>query len=369
MKYTKIALVAMVFFSTFLFKTTYADENESGFEIVGGVGEYFYDSSLLDNAAMTVLGVGYRYNKNWQVELVRGDPDTILSPGDGDIDVDWTALRGLYYFNHSENYTPYVSAGIDGMDVFGGEYQAVVGLGVKLKITDRLFWRLEGNVHSNDGEVSLLALLGYRFGSSSYTAAKPKDTDGDGVMDNTDACPRTPRGDKVDDTGCTIKAEIVADIDSDADGVVDRLDKCPNTPANALVDSDGCQRELSKEVSVDLQINFDSNKDVVKTEYYSEIEAVAKFMTQYAGTAVIIEGHTDSQGKASYNEVLSSRRAEAVAKILIEQYAIAASRVESKGFGETLPIADNNTADGRLANRRVVAVIKQQVNEKQWKDN
>jgi len=358
-----------MFLTTSFLNTLFADENDSGFEIVGGVGEYFYDNPQLNNAAMTVLGFSYRYNKNWQVELVRGDPDTNLDPGNGDVDVDWTALRGLYYFNHNENYTPYVTAGIDSMDVFSGKYQTVVGLGVKLKVTEKLFWRLEGNYHSNEGEATLLALLGYRFGNAGYTATKPKDSDGDGVMDNIDACPRTPEGDKVDDTGCTIKVEITADIDSDKDGVVDELDKCPNTPTNALVDSDGCQRELLKEVSVNLQINFDSNKDIVKTEYYSEIASVAKFMSQYAGTAVIIEGHADSQGKASYNVGLSSRRAEAVAKILIEKYAIAASRVESQGFGETRPVADNNTADGRLANRRVVAIIKQQIKEKQWQDN
>jgi len=190
----------------------------------------------------------------------------------------------------------------------------------------------------------------------------PKDSDGDGVFDNIDACPDSPRGSVVDAAGCVVKV----DVDSDNDGVVDHLDKCPNTPAKALVDSDGCQKELLKEVSVDLQINFDSNKDIIKAEYLSEIETVAEFMTQYAGTSVVIEGHTDSQGKATYNLALSEKRAAAVAKILNEKFTIAASRVTARGYGEERPIADNSTAEGRLANRRVVAIIKQKVKEKQW---
>ncbi len=369
MKHKSIIIITSILFSVLLVNTSNADENDSGFELVAGLGEYFYDSPFLDNAAMTVFGVGYKYNKNWQVELIRGNPDTNLSPGNGDIDVDWTALRGLYYFDQNGFSQPYISAGVDGMDVFSGEYQAVLGLGIKMKITNNLFWRLEGNYHSDEGETSLIALLGYSFGGSGNTVEKPKDSDGDGVLDNIDACPRTPSGDKVDATGCTVKAEVVPDKDSDADGVVDRLDKCPNTPRNALVDSNGCQKQLLKEVSVNLEINFDSNKDIVKSEYYPEIEAVAKFMIQYAGTSVVVEGHTDSQGKASYNEALSAKRAMAVAKLLVDKYGITTSRVKSQGFGENNPVADNNTAEGRKANRRVVAVIKQKVEEKQWRGN
>ncbi len=238
-----------------------------------------------------------------------------------------------------------------------------------VNMTDNFFWRLEGNYHSEEGEKSILALLGYRFGDTTPTVIQPKDSDGDGVMDNTDACPRTPAGEAVDDTGCTITVPVVAEKDSDNDGVIDKLDKCPNTPASALVDSDGCQKVLSKTESVNLKINFDTNKDIVKAEYYSEVEQIAKFMTQYAGTVVVIEGHSDSVGKASYNEDLSSRRATSVANLLIEKYGVAARRVASQGFGETKPVADNNTAEGRSENRRVVAVIKQKVREKQWKDN
>lgn len=346
------------------FSTLYAGDDDSGFEIAAGVGEYLYDDSRLDNASMGILSLGYKFDNNWTAEYIYGNPDTTFKPNDGNIDADWSALRGLYHFNHGESVATYLSAGVGSIDAFKGDDQIIVGLGVKMNVKGNLFWRLEGNYHFDQDDTSLIAMFGYQFGGTSTPAAVVvKDSDNDGVLDNIDACPRTPAGDKVDHTGCTIRT----DLDTDMDGILDHLDSCPNTPAKALVDDSGCQKELLKDVSVNMQINFDSDKAVVRSEYYSEIEAVAKFMSDYAGTSVVIEGHTDSKGKAAHNQSLSTRRAEAVAKILLEQFSIDSSRVTATGYGEDKPIADNATAQGRSENRRVVAVIKQQVKEKQWK--
>ncbi len=359
MKYRILGLSVALFFTSLA-----ADENESGFEFAAGVGVYYLDDYRLKNAAMGVLNIGYRFDKNWQVEFMYGNPDTTYRPTNSDIDTDFSVLRGLYYFEQSEYFEPYVSAGIAATDIYEREDQVIAGLGIKMKLTDNLFWRIEGNFNPAESDSSLIVMLGYKFGGSSYIPpAKPKDSDGDGVYDNVDVCPNSPAGTIVDDTGCAIKI----DLDTDMDGVFDHLDKCPNTPAKALVDASGCQKELEKEVSIKIHINFDSNKAVVKPKYFSEIEAVAKFMSEYAGTSVVIEGHTDSRGTAAHNQGLSIKRAEAVAQMLTKQFSIAASRVEAKGLGEDNPIADNETAEGRLANRRVVAVIKQQLKERQWK--
>ncbi len=354
--------------AAFCFTTLYAADDDSGFEIAAGVGEYFYDDSRLENASMGILSLAYKYDDTWSAEYIYGNPDTTFKPNGGDIDADWSAIRGLYHFNQSESVSTYLSAGIGSIDAFKGKDQVIVGLGVKMKMQGNLFWRLEGNYHADKGDTSLIAMLGYRFGGSSTPTPKvDKDSDNDGVFDSIDACQRTTAGDTVDHTGCTIQTNIATDIDTDMDGVFDHLDKCPNTPAKALVDDSGCQKELLKDVSVNLQINFDSDKTIVKSEYFSEIKGIAKFMSDYAGTSVIIEGHTDSKGKAAHNQGLSSRRAEAVAKVLAEQFAIDSSRITATGYGEDKPIADNATAKGRSENRRVVAVIKQQVKEKQWK--
>jgi OOP family OmpA-OmpF porin len=363
MKYRIIALMMALSLGSSV--QAEAQEEKPGFVLGLGIGSMFYDNSQLDNGSMEVFSLGYRFDETWTAEIIYGNPDTRLNPGALNIDTDWTALRGLYHFNHGDYFTPYVSAGFDATDALDSGYQAVVGLGVKGKINDYVFWRLEGNYHSDEGDTSLLAMLGYNFGGTkNMISAQPKDSDGDGVMDNVDSCLNTPRGSKVDSTGCVIKTNL----DSDMDGIFDHLDKCPNTPANALVDASGCQKELMKDVSIELNINFDSDKAIVKSEDFSEIESLAKFMTQYAGTTVIINGHTDSSGKTAHNQDLSTRRAEAVAKILVEKFAIKPSRVEAKGHGEDSPIADNETVAGRAENRRVVADIKQQVNEKQWKN-
>jgi OOP family OmpA-OmpF porin len=347
------------------FGSLQAEDEDSGLVVGVGAGKFFYDNSLLDNASMAVISLGYQFDKTWQAEIIHGNPDTELSPGGQDIDTDWTALRGLYHFNHGDYFTPYVSAGFDATDALDSGYQAVVGLGVKGDVNDNVFWRFEGNYHSDEGDTSVIAMIGYNFsGSEQRAPAKPKDSDADGVMDNVDSCPNTPAGSQVDSTGCVIKT----DMDTDMDGVFDHLDKCPNTPANALVDASGCQKQLMKDVSIELEVNFDSDKAIVKSDDFAEIENVAKFMTQYAGTSVMIHGHTDSSGKAAHNQDLSTRRAQAVATMLVEKFSIDASRVEAMGHGEDTPIADNATPAGRAINRRVVADIKQQVNEKQWKN-
>jgi len=99
------------------------------------------------------------------------------------------------------------------------------------------------------------------------------------------------------------------------------------------------------------------NSAVVKPEYYPEIEKLAEYLKEHPDVKVIIEGHTDSTGPADYNLKLSQKRAEAVRKILIEKYGISPDRVIAKGYGETRPIAPNDTPEGRAKNRRVVAVF------------
>jgi OOP family OmpA-OmpF porin len=185
------------------------------------------------------------------------------------------------------------------------------------------------------------------------------DSDGDGVPDSQDDCPNTPKGTKVDAHGCP----LVDNTDSDGDGVPDRLDKCANTPSGAKVDTDGCPQKLLEKVGIRLELNFDTNKADIKPDFRDEIGRVATFMRQYPGTTVVIEGHTDNTGTTDYNQDLSERRAKAVAQSLIHDHGVAANRVQAVGYGETKPIASNDTAAGRAENRRVTAAIEETVNK------
>jgi len=207
--------------------------------------------------------------------------------------------------------------------------------------------------------------LSYFFGGDNRSAqVKPKaqkpallDSDNDSVIDSLDQCPDSVAGAVVNAHGC--------ELDGDNDGVVDRLDSCLETPAGAKVDDKGCRIILTENVSIDLHVQFATNSDVVTDEYRSDIKRVADFMSEYPDTNVVIEGHTDSMGKASYNKALSKKRATAVMQYLVSTFGVDPARVSADGKGEESPVADNASKEGRAANRRVQAEIKTSVSKPQ----
>lgn len=101
---------------------------------------------------------------------------------------------------------------------------------------------------------------------------------------------------------------------------------------------------------------FDINSATLKPGAYTEINRVSQVLLQYPQTTVQIAGHTDSSGSETYNQGLSERRAMSVQSALINQ-GVDSMRLQTLGFGEGQPIADNSTATGRQLNRRVVVTI------------
>jgi len=100
-------------------------------------------------------------------------------------------------------------------------------------------------------------------------------------------------------------------------------------------------------------IYFDSGSDVVQPESAPVLRQIAAYMEKNAAVKVQIVGHTDNQGKADENLDLSKRRSAAVAKVLSDQFKIAADRFKTDGMGDTKAVADNAKAEGRAMNRRV----------------
>lgn len=171
------------------------------------------------------------------------------------------------------------------------------------------------------------------------------DADGDGIMDSEDECP--DEAGPEDNNGCPWE-------DMDDDGVLDQDDECPEVAG--LPENEGCPAP-SVEVIEELNeysrtVLFDLDKATIRPESDETLQAIADIMREYPYTIFHIEGHTDSLGAAEYNEQLSRDRAEAVVEWLVE-HGIPKSRLTSEGYGETQPIASNDTAEGRQQNRRV----------------
>lgn len=99
-------------------------------------------------------------------------------------------------------------------------------------------------------------------------------------------------------------------------------------------------------------ITFATDQSYISSGFNDTLNAIAKVMNKYEKTYLSVEGHTDSTGKDSYNMNLSRERAQSVKDYLVNQQ-IMATRVSTKGYGETRPIATNESANGRAQNRRV----------------
>ena len=137
-------------------------------------------------------------------------------------------------------------------------------------------------------------------------------------------------------------------VDSDGDGVPDGSDKCPGSPSDKPVDADGCTI-----VSVVLEdVQFELNSSELTASSSASLDKVVDAMNEYPDLRIEIQAHTDSMGEAAYNQSLSEKRAKSVREYLVGM-GIAANRMEVKGYGESKPIADNGTREGRAKNRRV----------------
>lgn len=144
-------------------------------------------------------------------------------------------------------------------------------------------------------------------------------------------------------------------LDSDGDGVPDYLDLCPNTPVSHSVDQYGCSRFQTVSERIQLNISFPVNSAEIPDRYLREIENIAEKFKQQPNQLLRIEGHTDSSGSRGLNFQLSQRRADAVRRVLVEQFGINPNSIVSEGFADTRPIVFGDEANPR--NRRVEAVF------------
>jgi OOP family OmpA-OmpF porin len=199
-----------------------------------------------------------------------------------------------------------------------------------------------------------------------------RDTDGDRVPDYRDECPNTMTGAPVDARGCTLDSDMdgvltgddrcpgsrpnaVVDRygcelrDDDNDNVTNNIDQCPNTRRGANVDQYGC--EIREVISLP-GVNFQSGSDLLVSGAERLVQEAAETLKMNPGWLIEVAGHTDSVGNEVANQGLSDRRAKTVYDFLIK-YGVEEERLTFRGYGETSPIASNDTASGRAMNRRV----------------
>jgi outer membrane protein OmpA-like peptidoglycan-associated protein len=157
---------------------------------------------------------------------------------------------------------------------------------------------------------------------------------------------------------------VHGDGDEDGDGVPDSRDKCPGTPKGVRVDADGCPPPVpapvveetavvKEEVIVIRDVHFEFDKAKLTSADKVVLDKIATRLKAEAPDArLTVTGHTDSVGSDAYNQKLSDRRAHSVVEYLISQGVPRSSFVSVTGAGESQPVADNKTADGRSMNRR-----------------
>jgi outer membrane protein OmpA-like peptidoglycan-associated protein len=102
---------------------------------------------------------------------------------------------------------------------------------------------------------------------------------------------------------------------------------------------------------------FASNKDALLPAAQERLGQVADALKTQDDHKIVVEGHTDSQGSAPSNQGLSERRAQSVVSFLVSR-GVPADQIRAEGLGQTRPVADNTTTDGRANNRRVEIIVK-----------
>jgi OOP family OmpA-OmpF porin len=351
------------------------------------------DNRNADDDVGITLGIGRTLSPNWDVELSlfgsehdRANENT-LTIGGGAL-----LLKRVFYREGRVN--PFFSFGVGGTQSNfdpgsnrtdpTGHYGVGVLIDLGPSRDDGSAMQLRGDIGARRGLsnnydfVDYVAGLGIQYSWGGTPVRRVVDTDGDGITDDMDRCPGTPAGTPVDATGCPLPQ------DDDGDGVVNENDKCPGTPAGKKVDAVGCEIDGDDDGdgilnSVDqcpttppgervnnvgcpfdreliLQgVKFATGSAELLPESLPILENAVATLKRYPEVRIEVAGHTDSRGAEAFNEQLSARRAASVLEYL--RAGGVTNSLTSKGYGESEPIASNDTDEGRQQNRRVVLRI------------
>lgn len=307
--FKKTAVLSSILAASAVATIAHADEPVAGFTLTPSIGYSVPDNNrdLEDDRAFG-LSFGYQFDNPWAVEFTYLNLDSELSSGQ-DIDADQYRLDGLYSFFNDSSITPYLAAGLGTTEYSNnldgdGNTQLNAGGGLKFALNEntslRADYRLIDDLETD--HLDQVATLGLQ-----YTFGKKKAEPAPVV----EAAP-------------VVEPEPVVEV-----------------PVKTVL-------------PYDIYFAFDS-AHVAQSEN-SDLKSIADYLAAHPDQVAQIRGFADSTGAQSYNKTLSEKRAKAVAKRLVEEYGVDASRLDTVGYGEMYPAASNDTKANRKLNRRATTV-------------
>lgn len=341
-----------------------AQDFDNRYYLVPSIGAVDTDSKRqADNAGMIGLGFGTLLTPNFSLEADINQYRADLKNAPGEWRVRGIDLAGrLFFGNDASSWRPYAMLGLgtarshrDGSNR-GNGLDFKTGLGLQSVFTDRVSGRAEAiyrytqdndSIPTDDNYADFVANFGLVVALGERTSAP--------MVSEQARDLGTPMEKPMDEPMAQPAEEPAAmPNDDDRDGVENIIDKCPSTPSGEMVSkSDGCPVQ---EV-IDLRgVNFDFDKCTLRSDAVAILNNAVDVLKSNE-IVVSVEGHTDSVGSDAYNQKLSECRANVV-KTYLGNNGVGSKVSGSKGWGESKPIATNDTDEGRAQNRRTELVRK-----------
>ncbi len=298
------------------------------------------------------LAIGKMLNEHFNVELKGfyqnlGNTSAELGLNSGDVNMAGGTADLQYYF-FRDKFSPYavVGAGAANTSLPNGNHVGFIGeagVGFTYEICEGFFLRSDVRYRYNNN-----------FGNDNNNFVLANNSNNDDFHDMTvNVGFVIPLGEKAEKPQPKIELPVATPVpdcstrDDDNDGVNNCLDQCAGTIAGAKVDAHGCP--ISLEIK-GVQFKYDSAELTPNAKII--LDGVAKSLIAYpVKNDLEVQGHTSSEGTDNYNLRLSQKRSQSVANYLKHQGV--SNKLTAHGYGESQPIADNNTEAGKSRNRRV----------------
>jgi outer membrane protein OmpA-like peptidoglycan-associated protein len=351
---SSVLMVVPILFVSWAASAEWSDEMD--LYVGGGIGQSYLDPSVgrgnssVDDGTQNAwkLTAGWDLNDYLSVEGYYSDLGNVELNPDGEIDYRMIGGDAMFHYwaygyeREEGSVALYAKVGLNHMTNNGrgvrydkaNTIQLFGGIGAEVYLPSKFSVRFE--IESYDTDAALLSLnLIKRFGFNSKKSVKKE------FSAMVKALPETSAGKLV---------PVV--LDSDSDGLLDNEDECPDTPKGMTINKSGCSIFIAEVSDLISAVQFESDSSALTASSKIKLNEIADILLSYSAFNIEVQAFTDNLGAVVYNEILSQKRADSVVNYLVKKN-IKQSRFVAVGFGEANPTADNNTQSGRAKNRRV----------------